>query len=69
LFGPVRLAGLQDRARPMPIETPSRRVAAVSAIAAAGSAREEGLRKRVQGSGGRTLERIKPKGASGLVTR
>jgi phosphoglucomutase len=42
LFGPVRLAGLQDRAKPTPIETPRCRVAAVSAIAAAGSAWEEG---------------------------
>jgi hypothetical protein len=69
LFGPVRLAGLRDRAKPMPIETLRRRVAAVSAIAAAGSAWEEGSWKRVQGSGGKTLERAKPKGASGSVTR
>lgn len=69
LFGPVRLAGLQDRAKPTPIETPRRRVAAVSAIAAAGSAWEEAPRKRVQGGGGKTLERVKPKGASGPVTR
>jgi hypothetical protein len=69
LCGPVRLAGLQDRAKPTPIETPRCRVAAVSAIAAAGSAWEESPWKRVQGGGGKTLERVKPKGASGLVTR
>ena len=69
LFGPVRLAGTQDRAKPTPIETPRRRVAAVSAIAAAGSAGEEDSWKRVQGGGGKTLERVKPKGASGSVSR
>lgn len=69
LSGPVRRAGLQDRVKPTLSETPRCGVAAVSAIAAAGSAWEEGPRKRVQGGGGKTLERVKPKGASGSVTR